>query len=290
MQNFKTALQNITWNDVLYNHDTNASFECFWDKFSTLFELHFPVTEIKNNKNMHPKNDFMTSGLLTSRITKLKLHKLALTKPVLYQNKYRVYRNLFQATLRASKKHYYETKFKQFSKNPKKSWELLNELTGSSRKDVGIENLVIDGQYVNQPEIIASEFNKFFATAGKKVAESVPKSIDPTSYLSYTDVPDLSFDHITSAHISDILKSFPNKSSSDLDGISLKLLKYVNFEICEPLAHIFSLSLENGIFPTCLKNSRTVPIFKAGDATLCDNYRPISLISTFSKILEKILL
>ncbi len=65
-------------------------------------------------------------------------------------------------------------------------------------------------------------------------------------------------------------------------------MKYVNFEIREPLAHIFSLSLENGTFPNRLKNSRTVPIFKAGDATLCDNYRPISLISTFSKILKKI--
>jgi hypothetical protein len=88
----------------LHNHDTNASFDCFWDKFSTLFELHLPVTEIKNNKNTHTKNDFMTPGLLTSCITKLKLHKLALTNPALYLNKYRVYRNLFQATLRASKK------------------------------------------------------------------------------------------------------------------------------------------------------------------------------------------
>jgi hypothetical protein len=70
--------------------------------------------------------------------------------------------------------------------------------------------------------------------------------------------------------------------------ISIKLLKYISFEIREPLAHIFSLSLESGTFPTLLKNSRTVPIFKSGDPTVCDNYRPISLISTHSKILEKI--
>jgi hypothetical protein len=62
----------------------------------------------------------------------------------------------------------------------------------------------------------------------------------------------------------------------------------VIYEISVPLAHIFKLSLENGVFPEKLKSSRVVPIFKAGDARSCDNYRPISLVSSLSKILEKI--
>jgi hypothetical protein len=59
-------------------------------------------------------------------------------------------------------------------------------------------------------------------------------------------------------------------------------------EICTPLAHIFNLSLNQGIFPSKLKTSRTVPIFKSGNSELCDNYRPISLLSSLSKVLEKI--
>jgi hypothetical protein len=74
----------------------------------------------------------------------------------------------------------------------------------------------------------------------------------------------------------------------DSDGISSKLLKSIKNEICTPLAHIFNLSVNQGIFPKKLKKSRTVPIFKSGDPTLCDNYRPISLLSSMSKILEKI--
>jgi hypothetical protein len=50
---------------------------------------------------------------------------------------------------------------------------------------------------------------------------------------------------------------------------------------------IFNLSITGGIFPEKFKISRTVPIFKAVNPTLCDNYRPISLLSTLSKILEK---
>jgi hypothetical protein len=68
-------------------------------------------------------------------------------------------------------------------------------------------------------------------------------------------------------HICDIIKSLQPKNSCDNDGISTKLLKVLSVELSWPLAHIFKLSLETGIFPLRLKTSRTVPIFKAGMAT-----------------------
>ena len=78
------------------------------------------------------------------------------------------------------------------------------------------------------------------------------------------------------------------KKSVDLDGLSMELIKFVSNEISRPLAHIFNLSINSGKFPSALKRSRTVPIFKGGDAELCDNYRPISLQNSIAKILEKI--
>ena len=88
--------------------------------------------------------------------------------------------------------------------------------------------------------------------------------------------------------IIDVVKSFDNKSSPDLDGISLKFIKMIIHYIATPLSHIFNLSFATGIFPEKFKESRIVPIYKNGDPRLCDNYRPICLVNTLSKILEKI--
>ena len=89
-------------------------------------------------------------------------------------------------------------------------------------------------------------------------------------------------------HIADIVKSLQPKKSTDVDGLSMYLIKKIINEINVPLAHIFNMSLSKGIFPDKLKTAKVVPIFKMGRKDLCDNYRPISLLSTLSKILEKI--
>jgi hypothetical protein len=105
------------------------------------------------------------------------------------------------------------------------------------------------------------------------------------------DLPDLinlDLGGTSQVHICDIIKSLKSKNSCDIDGISTKLLKNLAIELSWPLAHIFGLSLSTGTFPARLKSSRTVPIFKTGNHELCDNYRPIALLSTLSKVLEKI--
>jgi hypothetical protein len=66
------------------------------------------------------------------------------------------------------------------------------------------------------------------------------------------------------------------------------MIKFIGDEISSPLSHIFNISLREGVFPQKLKLCRVIPIFKAGNALDCDNYRPISLLCSISKVLEKI--
>jgi hypothetical protein len=80
------------------------------------------------------------------------------------------------------------------------------------------------------------------------------------------------------------------KTSSGFDEISAKLVKMCKNELSPPLTNIVNKSLKQGIFPSILKLSKVYPKYKKGSTTDTSSYRPISLIPTFSKIFEKIVL
>jgi hypothetical protein len=83
--------------------------------------------------------------------------------------------------------------------------------------------------------------------------------------------------------------TFPqSKNSSGYNEISSKIINCASL-ISYPLTHIYNHSLLTGIFPNCLKVSIVRPLYKKGDKTNMSNYRPISLLTTFSKILEKVM-
>jgi len=202
---------------------------------------------------------------------------------------YAAQRNKYNTLLRQSKQKYYGDNFTKNIKNSKRTWQILKEAANLNKSSSTIEQINKNGTLLTDPSDIANEFNDFFTNIGLKISESVkPTNIKPEHYMPQLDnIANMDLGTTSQTHICDIIKSLHPKNSCDIDGISTKLLKDLAIEISYPLAHIFKLSLENGVFPARLKSSRTVPIFKAGDVELCDNYRPIALLSTLSKVLEK---
>ena len=88
--------------------------------------------------------------------------------------------------------------------------------------------------------------------------------------------------------ISKILTSMKPKTSAGHDNISTKLLKALKPAICDPISIIINMSLQSGKVPGNMKLAKVVPIYKAKEKTDLANYRPISLLPSTSKILEKI--
>jgi hypothetical protein len=94
---------------------------------------------------------------------------------------------------------------------------------------------------------------------------------------------------VTTKAISEIIKSLKWKNSHGYDEIPMRILKISLPFIQSPLTYICNKSLSTGLFPTCLKYSQINPIFKKGSKTEMSNYRPISLLTSFSKIFEKVI-
>ena len=85
-----------------------------------------------------------------------------------------------------------------------------------------------------------------------------------------------------------LLTSLPNKGSCGIDRINNILLKKLSNEIAVPLNYIVNSSMEQGIFPDIMKCALVVPLYKAKSREEVTNYRPISLLMTLSKVIEKV--
>jgi hypothetical protein len=93
----------------------------------------------------------------------------------------------------------------------------------------------------------------------------------------------------TETEIKSIIHSLKSRNSSGYDEITSKTVKACSALISHPLVHICNHSLYTGIFPDCLKMSVIRPLYKKDDKTSMTNYRPVSLLTTFSKVLENVM-
>jgi len=233
----------------------------------------------------------MTTGLLVSRRTKDNLHLLAMSDPSpLNIDKYKTYKSIYQRTIRAAKKLHISNTITANAKNPKKTWQVLNEILGKDSKSDTVSQINVNGVVSNDNLVIANHLNKFFTNVGEEISNAVPHvTKKPEDYINYgRQIPSLLLRNTTPEHLLKIIKKFKPKNSCDINGVSTKMIKLIGPEIVVPLSHIFNLSLSTGEFPSQLKQCRVIPIFKSGDQLECDNYRPISLLSSISKILEKV--
>ena len=92
-----------------------------------------------------------------------------------------------------------------------------------------------------------------------------------------------------STEVSNIIFSLNQSKSDGPNSIPIKILKLLNKDISDQLAILFNQSFSSGIFPSILKTSKIIPIYKKGSKLECSNYRPISLLSNIDKILERLM-
>jgi hypothetical protein len=93
---------------------------------------------------------------------------------------------------------------------------------------------------------------------------------------------------VSEQDILDMISTLDTNKAVGTDIISNKMLIAVKVQISKPLCMLFNKSLHQNIFPTDWKLAHAIPLFKAGDKSFPSNYRPVSLLSCVSKILENI--
>lgn len=141
------------------------------------------------------------------------------------------------------------------------------------------------------PARIANILNEHFATIGNRLANKLPPARRHYSeYLNNVSSPENSFyfSSITSNEVKFEILTMPENKSYGLYSCPTRLLK-CSCDIISPiLAKMFNISIEAGIYPAKLKMSKITALFKNDDECEANNYRPISLLSNFNRIFEKL--
>ena len=149
-----------------------------------------------------------------------------------------------------------------------------------------------NGKLITDPEQIAETINRYYVNVAPDLVKKLPKPNSTFfSFLKNMKRPLNSFYcRLTNAEeVSEIIESLDRNKTEDIYKIPIRVLKDLNEEISGPLAQIYNASFSKGVFPDKLKLAKVIPLHKGGDQSTPKNFRPISILPIFDKILEKLM-
>jgi len=153
--------------------------------------------------------------------------------------------------------------------------------------------LNIEGETVTGPHELVNIFNNYFINATYTIQSenfgNTTTALDNLKLTCPKPFPQIRLIPVTSNEIKNIIKSLKLKNTHGYDEIPPRMLRISLPYIISPLTYLCNKAMLSGIFPTWLKFSQVLPIFKKGDKDKLTNYRPISLLTSFSKIFEKVI-
>lgn len=264
----------------------NVAFKDFDEFHNTLNRLLVEETNTIG-KNYSNKNPWFNQKLRVLWNDKVYYSKIKKKFPdnVYFKEKYQQLAKTLLFEIRAAKRDYYSKLFPHLS-NSKKTWATINEMLGKRSKLSNI-NLRVDGNIIKDPQIIANSLNEFFVNVSKSV---IPKNHDPLhfefdTWEGHNEQLNV-FETVSEDYVGNIIKSLKNDVAMGVDDVSVRFVK-LNAQILIPhLTSFINKAFSDAIFPHSLKIARVSPIYKSHDAHDPTNYRPISVLSVFSKIFE----
>ena len=294
MAALKSHLQSYDWKTLLSTLDVNSAMTILHDTIQ--FEIDSCILEVTRTlkRKQLRREPWITASLKRSidKSKRLYYKTLKNCENEVVKGNYLAYKRTLKKALVAAKLEFHQDKCLEFQNNTKKLWQLINKVSGKMNdKSSSIDCLSINGIKEYSGEQISNTLAKYFANVGETFANKVPKSTQSIS--SYLEVLQKNSESLFLApsskeEINKIIVSLPAKCSCGLDNISNILLKELAPVLCEPLCMITNQSMHSGIFPDLMKLAEVVPLYKNKSREIETNYRPISLLTTMSKVVEKV--
>jgi len=289
LQNFKDALQPTDWSSITDSTHAQTKYIQFSKFYTDTYDTCFPINKPGKKKDRESK-PWLFPWLAEACSRKNKAHATFIKSPTSINKA--IYQKLKKFTTRHIKKakfNYYANYFAKYSNDGRKQWQMINSLLNRKKSKQKVNKIISNGETLTNNSDITSSFNSYFCNIATNLKKEITEnsaythpSLDPSTRT----VVNMSFLPCTPSEVSDIIKNFKNKATSDT---AVQALKHANSMVAPILSVLINTSLEQGVFPSDLKLAKVIPLHKGGSRSDLSNYRPISLLPLFSKIYEKIM-
>ena len=288
-ESFKNDLSNVNWPQIDRQDNPNLNYSNFFKIFSELYNKNFPINE-NSIKVKDLNSPWITKGLKKSSKLKQKLYiKFLKNKNSKNEQIYKSYKNLFKKIRKKSKNIYYSSLIAHHQNNSKKIWNIMKEITGKVKSNYNDfpKALKTNEGLITDTDDIAKKFNEYFTNIGPNLATKIPNVQNSfRKYLPKVNTK-MIYGELSIEEFEIAFKTLKRNKAKGVDNINGNIVIDMYNEIKEPLFNICKSSISKGIFPDALKTAKVKPVFKSGDVSEVGNYRPISILPFFSKILEK---
>ena len=254
-----------------------------------LHDKYFP--EKSFTKRYHTRKPWLTTCLREAIEKKNKLYyKSIKIKCMRTKKEYVLYRNQLRKLMRVTEKKYHADRIMENKHNSRKFWSIIKNIINRKKKSKFQEKFKLnDGSYTADMKIICESFNDFFINVGLSLSKKIPNqncSLD--QFIKMKAVYSVYLEPVTESEIRELVTSLKS-AAPGYDNLRSSILKLSLPFICTPLTYISNLSLQEGVFPDELKIANVIPLFKSDDPELFNNYRPVSVLCSLSKVFERIM-
>ena len=285
----REGLRGENWNELYDISDPDIIYDRLQDIYGKHYNKNLTTKTCKRGSNRIKREPWMTSELLTDMRRRDRLAKKKDRRA-----DYKKLRNEIVAKSRKAKKDYLDRQIRDSVGNIKKHWSLIREATNkANNKEETTTKFHYKGNWTEDPQTNADLMNEYFSSIGRETNDSVGTATKPAEYFlhkhSQKNQHSMLFSDITEQDVLDACTTFTMKTSADSAGFKQNIVLQDTDILAPVLAHLINCSQRAGKFPRNAKVARVIPAYKnKGSKHLFENYRPISLLPIFSKIIERL--
>lgn len=276
--NFKVSLSQVSW-DSLYSLnevDVNNQWDLFMTIFTSTFNIFFPVKKFYiKKKNCGNCPDVVSCKSELDLLYVLKNHDHH------FNNLYNKKRTEYNKLLRRNRQRHIEDCILKSDNKSKTTWKMIGSILGQKPK--------VSVNSKGDPQSKAEEFNKYLIDSITDLTTSQNAMSNGIIHNLENNCKTIFIKPVSESEIFNIIHNLKNTVSCGYDGIPNKILRACANEFIKPLTWIINNSISNGIFPHALKLAVVTPVYKKSDPSDLKNFRPISVLPSFSKVFEKVI-